>query len=127
MHTCPHACSSISLVQIVPSPTEPYANTRNVLTAWAVRNPAVRIRALRSLPSPLPAEGTSADAARTAALSSLRRSGGAAVRALPPSVGLVLMLDLESANTFVPSALLSALGWGRQWDAVCAPTRGSDG
>ena len=119
-------------IQLVASPSEPYDNTRNVLTAWAVRNPAVQLHALRSVPldkltGRLPLPGSPEHAARIAGLRALRQSAAATVRGLPRHVEHVLMLDLESPTAFLPAALVEALTWERRWDAVCAATMGSDG
>lgn len=114
------------LLQLAPSPYEPHENTRNVLRAWALRNPNVQLHALR-VASATASPGTPQHRARLASLAALRLAGAAAVRALPPSVAHVLMLDLESADTFSPAALLSALEWDARWDAVCAPSMGADG
>ena len=114
-------------LQLVPSPSQPHDNTRNVLTAWAVRNPAVRVISLLQVPNPLPRPGSPAHSRRLAGLAALHAEASSAVQNLPPSIELVLMLDLERPHAFSAAALVEAVGWGRRWDAVCAASMGSDG
>ena len=112
---------SIHLFLVIQSSGSSNDNTRQVIMAWAIRNPAVRIHALQILPA------NATDATLRVSLAALRRSAVHLINIFEPEISHVLLIDLQTPQAFSAPALAAALSWAAEWDAVCAAKIESDG